>query len=216
MPGYGIEEFVRDSDVSRETCERLELFADLLNRWNRRVNLVSKESLNDLWRRHMADSAQLREVIPPYEGALIDVGSGAGFPGMVLAIMGLSDIHLIEASAKKCAFLREAARITGASVTIHNIRIARDATPHAALPEAAIVTARAVSPLANLLDIVFPIMYDRTCCIFPKGTQADDEVQEARRRWNFDVVQMPSKIEPGAVILKISHVRRHEEQETED
>ena len=65
MPGYGIEEFVRDSDVSRETCERLELFADLLNRWNRRVNLVSKESLNDLWRRHIADSAQLREVIPP-------------------------------------------------------------------------------------------------------------------------------------------------------
>ena len=99
MASYGVEDFVRDYDVSRETCERLELFADLLNRWNRRVNLVSKESLNDLWRRHMADSAQLREVIPPYEGALIDVGSGAGFPGMVLAIMGLSDIHLIEASA---------------------------------------------------------------------------------------------------------------------
>ena len=216
MASYGVEDFVRDYDVSRETCDRLELFAELLKHWNRRVNLVSKDSLNDVWRRHMADSAQLRKVIPPYEGALIDVGSGAGFPGMVLAIMGLSDIHLIEASAKKCAFLREAARITGASVTIHNIRIARDATPHAALPEAAIVTARAVSPLANLLDIVFPIMYDRTCCIFPKGIQADDEVQEARRRWNFDVVQMPSKIEPGAVILKISHVRRHEEQETED
>ena len=216
MPGYGVEEFIRDSDVSRETCARLELFADLLKRWNRRVNLVSKDSLNDLWRRHMADSAQLRDVIPPYDGALIDVGSGAGFPGLVLAIMGLSDIHLIEASAKKCAFLREAARITAASVTIHNFRIARDATPHAALPEAAIINARAVSPLANLLDIVFPIMYDRTCCIFSKGVQADDELQEARRRWIFDVEQVPSKIEPGGVILKIGNVRRHEEQNAED
>jgi len=108
-------------------------------------------------------------VIPAYEGALLDVGSGAGFPGMVLAIKGLADVHLIEASAKKCAFLREAARITGCQATIHNLRLGDGAASLAALPEAAIVTARAVSPLVKLLDIVFPIVYDRTCCIFSKG-----------------------------------------------
>ena len=157
MASYGVEDFVRDYDVSRETCARLEQFAELLKHWNRRVNLVSKDSLNDVWRRHMADSAQLRDVIPAYDGALIDAGSGAGFPGMVLAIMGLADIHLIEASAKKCTFLREAARITGSPATIHNLRLGDSTASLAALPKAAIVTARAVSPLAKLLDIVFPL-----------------------------------------------------------
>jgi len=209
MANYGVEDFVRNYDVSRETCARLERFAELLKHWNRRVNLVSKDSLNDIWRRHMADSAQLRDVIPAYEGALIDVGSGAGFPGMVLAIMGLADIHLIEASAKKCAFLREAARITGCQATIHNFRLGDHAASLAALPEAAIITARAVSPLAKLLDIVFPIVYDRTCCIFSKGIQADNELMAARENWQFDVRQIPSKVEPGGVILKINHIRRH-------
>ncbi len=210
MAYYGVEDFVRDHDVSRETCARLERFAELLKHWNRRVNLVSKDSLNDIWRRHIADSAQLRDVIPAYEGALIDVGSGAGFPGMVLAIMGMADIHLIEASAKKCVFLHEAARITGSQVTIHNFRLGDGAASLAALPEAVIVTARAVSPLAKLLDIVSPIVYDRTCCIFSKGIQAVDELKIARESWQFDVQQVPSKVEPGGVILKINHIRRHE------
>ncbi|MDA0231755.1 MAG: 16S rRNA (guanine(527)-N(7))-methyltransferase RsmG [Proteobacteria bacterium] len=209
MAHYGVEDFVRDYDVSRETCARLEQFVQLLRHWNRRVNLVSKDSLNDVWRRHIADSAQLRDVIPAYEGALIDVGSGAGFPGMVLAIMGLADIHLIEAGAKKCVFLREAARITGCQVTIHNIRLGDDSASLAALPVAAIVTARAVSPLAKLLDIVFPIVYDRTYCMFSKGMQAEDELKAARESWQFDVRQVPSKVEPGGVILKINHIRRH-------
>lgn len=209
MAYYGVEDFIRDYNVSRETCARLERFAELLKRWNRRVNLVSKDSLNDIWRRHIADSAQLRDVIPAYEGALIDVGSGAGFPGMVLAIMGLADVHLIEASAKKCAFLHEAARITDCQATIHNFRLGDGAASLAALPEAAIITARAVSPLVKLLDIVSPIVYDRTCCIFSKGIQAADELKVARESWQFDVRQVPSKVEPGGVILKINHIRRH-------
>ena len=216
MPGYGIENFARDFDVSRETCRRLELFADLLIRWNRRVNLVSRHSAGDIWRRHIADSAQLCELIPPYDGALVDVGSGAGFPGMVLAIMGFGDVHLIESNTKKCAFLREAARITSAVVTIHNIRLDSDSTLNPAIPKAATVTARAVSPLANLLDIVFPIMYGRTCCIFPKGVHADEDLIEARRRWEFNVQQLPNKLEPGGVILKIRQVRRIEVPEAED
>ena len=208
MASYGVEDFVRDYGVSRETCARLEQFAELLKHWNRRVNLVSKDSLNDIWRRHMADSAQLRDVIPAYDGALIDVGSGAGFPGMVLAIMGQADVHLIEASAKKCTFLREAARITGSPATIHNLRLGEDAASLAALPKAAIVTARAVSLLVKLLDIVFPIVYDRTYCIFSKGIQADDELKAARQSWQFEVQQIVSEVELGGVILKINHIRR--------
>ena len=208
MASYGVEDFVRDYDVSHETCARLEQFAELLKHWNRRVNLVSKDSLNDIWRRHMADSAQLRDVIPAYDGALIDVGSGAGFPGMVLAIMGLADVHLIEASAKKCTFLREAARITGSPATIHNLRLGDDPASLAALPKATIVTARAVSPLVKLLDIVFPIVYDKTYCIFSKGIRAADELKAARQSWQFEVQQIVSEVELGGVILKINHIRR--------
>ena len=209
MASYGVEDFVRDYDVSRETCARLEQFAELLKHWNRRVNLVSKDSLNNVWRRHMADSAQLRDVIPAYDGALIDAGSGAGFPGMVLSILGLADIHLIEANAKKCTFLRETARITGSPATIHNLRLGDSTASLAALPKAAIVTARAVSPLAKLLDIVFPLVYNQTYCIFSKGIQADDELKVARQSWQFEVQQIASKVEPGGVILKINNIRRH-------
>ncbi|MDP6475320.1 MAG: 16S rRNA (guanine(527)-N(7))-methyltransferase RsmG [Alphaproteobacteria bacterium] len=210
MARYGVENFMRDSDVSRETCERLALYVELLERWNRRVNLVSKRSLSDIWRRHMADSAQLRDVIPRYDGALVDVGSGAGLPGLVLAIMGLSNIHLVESSARKCAFLREARRITGCAAEVHNFRLGDDASAIDTLPKAAVVTARAVSPLANLLDIVYPIVYDRTCCIFPKGARVDDEVETARLRWNFELRRVPSKLDPSGVILKIHNIRRRE------
>ncbi len=216
MPIYDVEDFVSDFDVSRETSERLARFAELLKRWNRRVNLVSKDSLKDIWRRHIADSAQLRDVIPRYDGALVDVGSGAGFPGMVLAIMGLANIHLVESSARKCTFLRESARITGGAAAIHNIRLGTDAGLLTKLPKASIVTARAVSPLANLLDIVYPIVYDRTCCVFHKGARVDDELKAAREIWKFEIERLPNRLDPSGVILKLRHVRRRERFEAKD
>ena len=208
MTDYGIREFSRDFDVSRETLQRLEQFAALLERWNRRINLVSKESLNEIWCRHIADSAQLADVIPPYDGPLADIGSGAGFPGMVLAILGRPDVHLIESNSRKCAFLNEAARITEAPVRIHNLRLNSDGAPPAALLRTEVITARAVSPLTNLLDIVCHMMYDRTCCIFPKGARVEDEIGEALRNWEFDMERVASKVEPGGVILILRHVRR--------
>jgi 16S rRNA (guanine527-N7)-methyltransferase len=208
MAAYGVEDFIRDCDVSRETCERLELFVELLERWNKRVNLVSKRSLSDIWRRHIADSAQLLAAIPQYEGALVDVGSGAGFPGLVLAIMGLPNVHLVESSARKCAFLREARRITGCAAEVHNFHLGTDEAAIDELPSAAVITARAVSPLANLLDIVYPIVYDRTCCIFPKGARVDDELKAARQRWEFELQPVPSTMDADGVILKIDNIRR--------
>ncbi len=128
--------------------------------------------------------------------------------------MGLSNIHLVESSARKCAFLREARRITGCAAEVHNFRLGDSAAANKAsigeLPRATVITARAVSPLAGLLDIVYPIVYDRTCCIFPKGARVDDEVETARQRWNFELQRVPSKMDPSGVILKIHNIRRRE------
>lgn len=208
MYSYDPQNFIRDADVSRETFERLELFTELLKQWNPKFNLVSRDSMDDLWRRHMVDSAQLHKMIPEYDGALVDVGSGAGFPGMILAIMGLANVHLVESSERKCAFLREAARKTDCPVTIHNIRLGDKAPQPAQLPKAEIITARAVSPLVNLLDIVFSMVYDSTCCIFHKGSRVDDELKAAREKWRFELERLPSGSDPSGAILKLRQIGR--------
>ena len=110
--------------VSRETLARLEAYAELLTRWSARINLVGRDTLADLWRRHMLDSAQLLPLVPDSAQSLIDLGSGAGFPGLVLAILGVRGVELVEADSRKAAFLREAARISEANVAIRPCRIA--------------------------------------------------------------------------------------------
>ncbi len=208
MPQYGVRELSQNFDVSRETLQNLEKFVTLLERWNKRINLVSKDSLNEVWRRHIADSTQLANVISPYDGPLVDIGSGAGLPGMILAVLGFREVHLVESNSKKCVFLGEAARITESPVKIHNLRL----DPGTALPDelsyAGIITARAVAPLTKLLDIVCHMVYDRTCCIFPKGARVEEEISEARKNWEFNVERVASKVEPGGVILILRHVRR--------
>src|SRR5258708_15513926 len=128
--------FAALSGVSRETLARFEAYAELLVRWSARINLVAASTIGDLWRRHFLDSAQLFAHVPQGAQSLIDLGSGAGFPGLVLAISGVSGVELIEADARKCAFLHEAARIAATSVTIHNARIEAVAahTPHVRTP----------------------------------------------------------------------------------
>ena len=128
--------------VSRETLARLEAYVDLLTRWSVRINLVGRDTLADLWRRHILDSAQLHRFIPSTAKTLIDVGSGAGLPGLVLAILGVAGVELVEADSRKAAFLREAARVTDADVTIRPCRI-QAVPPH----PANVVTARACAPL---------------------------------------------------------------------
>ena len=119
---YGAADFRRDTDVPRETAERLAAYADLLVRWQRRINLVGPATLADLWRRHMLDSAQFLDHAPGRGGTWVDLGSGAGFPGLVLAILGAGDVHLVESDGRKCAFLAEAARVTATPVRIHRVR----------------------------------------------------------------------------------------------
>ena len=193
-----VASFAAATDVSRETSERLERYADLLLKWNTRVNLVGQSTLVDLWRRHMLDSAQLFPHLPESTGRLVDLGSGAGFPGLVLAIMGVPDVHLIEANTRKCVFLREAARVTETSVTIHNARIESCTSL-----KTDIVTARALAPLSILLEYAKPYLTSKSLCFFLKGVGIEKELTETRKLWNIKENIHPSLTNPEGVIVRL-------------
>ncbi len=192
--------------VSRETRERLAIYADLLVRWNRRVNLVGRATIPELWTRHMLDSAQLFPLMPapPAERArrIVDLGSGAGFPGLVLAIMGAGEVHLIESVQKKTAFLHTVAQETGAPVRVHACRIAA-----ASAPCADVVTARALAPLAELLEYARPFAHAGTVALFPKGRNAAQELTLARKAWNITVTEHGSRSDAAGRILEIAGIR---------
>lgn len=197
------EEFRRAIGVSRETLGRLKAYAELLRKWQKHLNLVGPEGLRDLWRRHFLDSAQIVPLLPLQTRTLLDLGSGAGFPGMVLAILGIPEVHLVESNRRKCAFLREVARITGTGVALHPTRI-EELTP---FPVDAI-TARAVAPLPALLDLVSPFFGLSTCCIFLKGARVEDELAQARKEWSMALECLPSRSDPGGTILRLRRISR--------
>jgi 16S rRNA (guanine527-N7)-methyltransferase len=189
--------------VSRETLSRLEAYAALLTQWSTRINLVGRDTLPDLWRRHMLDSAQLRPLVPDSTRCLIDLGSGAGFPGLVLAILGVSGIELVEADTRRCAFLREAARITEVQVAIRACRI-QAVPPH----PVDVVTARACAPLDRLLDLAEPFLGPATLCLFPKGERFEEELTRAREGWTMSVSVERSLSDRRGVILRLQQVVR--------
>jgi 16S rRNA (guanine527-N7)-methyltransferase len=201
------EEFAAMADVSRETSERLQRYADLLIKWRRRINLVSAETLGDLWRRHMLDSAQLLRLLPPETSSLADIGSGAGFPGLVLAILGIRQVHLIESDARKCAFLAEAARAAGLDPgrgpVIHQLR----AEAIEAL-RVDVVTARACAPLPKLLGYAAPMLRADSACLFLKGGRVEEELTAAEKTWRMEVERFPSFSDPSGTILRINQVAR--------
>lgn len=195
--------FGAETGVSRETLDRLGAYADLVRRWQPKINLVGPSTLDDLWRRHMLDSAQLFPLLPADARTLVDLGSGAGFPGLVLAVLGVPDVHLVESDTRKAAFLREAARVSGTNVTVHARRI--DAVPAIA---ADIVTARALAPLAELLAWAHRFVGSRGVALFPKGQQAEDEVADAARIWTLSVERIPSRTDANGAILRVSGIAR--------
>jgi 16S rRNA (guanine527-N7)-methyltransferase len=189
--------------VSRETLDRLARYLDLLARWQRTINLVAPSTLADPWRRHVLDSAQLFPLLPPGCRRVADLGSGAGLPGLVLAIMGAPDVHLVESDRRKAAFLREAARAAGAGVVVHAARI-EDVPPLGADA----VTARALAPLADLLGQAERHATPGGVCLFPKGRQAEAELTEAARGWTMSVDRRPSLSDAEGQILIIREFRR--------
>ena len=197
------DEFAAAADVSRETLGRLRRYAELLVHWNRRINLVGHGTLRDLWRRHMLDSAQLYPLIADPQAPLLDLGSGAGFPGLVLAAMGATDVHLIESDRRKCAFLGEAARAIGVSVAIHPERI-EDVAPFIA----ATIVSRALAPLPELLDLAFNFSNEHSILLFLKGRTVDQELTKAQKEWSMRVDQIPSRTDPQGTILRLEAISR--------
>jgi 16S rRNA (guanine527-N7)-methyltransferase len=189
--------------VSRETLARLEAYAELLTRWSARINLVGRDTLADLWRRHILDSAQLRPFVPGAAQSVIDLGSGAGLPGLILTILGVSGVELVEADSRKCAFLREAARVTDADVTIRPCRIA--AVPRHRVD---VVTARACAPLDRLLGLAEPFLGSNSECLFLKGERAEEELTLARKGWTMTASVHPSRTDPRGVVLRLQQVVR--------
>jgi 16S rRNA (guanine527-N7)-methyltransferase len=205
------EEFAAATGVSRETLAKLETYATLLRSWQKAINLVGPGTVSDLWRRHMLDSAQLLQYLPPEPGPqtriIADLGSGAGFPGLVLAIFGAGRVHLIESDRRKCAFLAEVARVTGTEVAIHSARaeeIARD------LPfgRADVVTARALAALTKLLALAVPILKPGGVCLFLKGEYVDEELTAATKEWNMRVERWPSTTAESGVVLRVGGISR--------
>ena len=190
-------------DVSRETLDRLEVYLDLLARWQRRINLVGAATLADPWRRHVLDSGQLWRVWPSGARVLVDLGSGAGLPGLVLAVLGAPETHLVESDRRKAAFLREAARACEASATVHAVRI-EDLPPLGA----DVVAARALAPLPELLALAESQLRPGAVCLFPKGRAAESELTLARETWKMAVDRRASLSDPDGQVLIISESRR--------
>jgi 16S rRNA (guanine527-N7)-methyltransferase len=199
--------------VSRETSERLDTFVELLLSWQRTTNLIAGSTIPHLWTRHIADSLQLLDLAPDAR-AWVDLGSGAGFPGLMIAI-ALAErpgtiVHLIDSNKKKAAFLSEAQRVTGAPAAVHVARIEDFAAGFAAPLDA--VTARAVAPLKLLLQQSFPLLGKSGAMgLFLKGQNAELELKEARAAktpWKMNATLVPSRTDPAARIVVIRDVER--------
>ena len=194
-------------DVSRETLARLEAYVDLLRRWQRRRNLIGRGTEPDIWRRHILDCGQLAAHLPTGTGRIVDLGSGAGLPGIVLAVLTGAETVLVESDAAKAAFLAEAVRLTGAPCEIRRARIeALEPWPVDA------IAARALAPLPRLLGLAAPfaaLTPDRPpVCVFPKGARWREELTDAARTWHISARDAPSATEPAARILIVERFAR--------
>ncbi|KZY37914.1 16S rRNA (guanine(527)-N(7))-methyltransferase RsmG [Roseovarius sp. HI0049] len=195
-------------DVSRETMERLTIYADLLTKWNPRINLVAKSTLGDLWRRHFVDSAQVYNLAIHPVRHWVDMGSGGGFPGLVIAILAIerdspTRVTLVESDVRKCSFLRTVIRETDAPATVVNDRV------EAISPLSCdVLSARALAKLTTLLIYVERHLHPSGVALFPKGETWKKEIVEAEQTWKFDHQVAKSQTEEGPVILSIAGVSR--------
>src|SRR6185312_10480453 len=204
---FGPPEFAAEAHVSRETLARLKVYASMLDDWNARHNLVSQASMSELWRRHFWDSAQLLDYIPPDARSLVDLGSGAGFPGLVLAELlrerpGFRAV-LYEATGKKSRFLQEVAKRLELPVEVRGLRI-EDAKPEAF----ELITARACAPLAKLLAYAQRFWGANTSGLCLKGQNVEVELTAARKSWRMELKSHSSKSAPSGVVLEVRELHR--------
>ncbi|MCK6417707.1 MAG: 16S rRNA (guanine(527)-N(7))-methyltransferase RsmG [Alphaproteobacteria bacterium] len=197
------DDFASRFDVSRETIEKLKIYEALLRKWQNAINLVAPSTLGQIWERHFADSLQLAAFMPNHM-RIADLGAGAGFPGLVLAIARPDlEIHLIESDTRKAEFLKNVSRETATPVKVHNAR-AESVLPHIA-PQ--IVTARAFAALKEILNLCEPLFNSAPQFVLLKGGTATDEVAQATEKYEFLPAAHPSQTDPKAQILHLKNVR---------
>jgi 16S rRNA (guanine527-N7)-methyltransferase len=197
------DDFARLANVSRETFSRLKIYADTLVQWQGAINLVAPSTIADMWRRHFLDSAQLYRHAPDSAKVWIDLGSGAGFPGMVLAIMGAEKMHLVESDRKKCEFMRQISIATKTTVAIENRRIEEISGI-----AADVVVSRALAPLHELLRLAEPFAADTTTCLFLRGQGVVDELTKTAKYWIIDHDLMPSLTNSSGVVVRVKGFQR--------
>lgn len=196
-------------DVSRESRARLEGFVDLLAAWQRRINLIGPATLEDIWQRHIADALQLLPWIDSDVQRILDLGSGGGIPGLVIAIALMEErpvtVHLVESTGKKAAFLRQAAQLTGAPAVVHDCRI-EDLAKAERIGHVDLVTARALAPLPKLLRLASPWLEAGAYGLFHKGQDVDDELTESANSWRIAWAKHPSATDSRGCILEVRKV----------
>ena len=203
-----MENFCKTYNVSRETFSKLEQYCQSLIEWQQKFNLVSNGSLQDVWNRHFADSAQLFRYIPEKAGSLLDIGSGAGFPAMVLAIMAAEKtpylkFTMVESISKKTLYLNHVKDITGVNAEILNTR-----AENIKNKKYEVITARAVTSLKDLLKYAFPLLKKGGICIFPKGKSYCEEIKEAQKQWIFSTEIFDSTTSDEGKILIIKNLMK--------
>jgi len=195
-------------DVSRETFDRVTLYVELCKKWNKTINLVAPDSLSVIWQRHVFDSLQLLSQVQGNARSIVDIGSGGGFPGMILALATYDpanslQVILVDSDRRKCEFLKTVARMTGIVVDIRTDRI--EAVPSLAVD---IVTARGFAPLDQLLNYAHLHLAPNGTALFLKGAKVETEISKARIIWNFELETFQSVTHPQASILKIGGISR--------
>lgn len=203
-----VELFEKDFDVSRETISRLEILISLLIKWNPKINLVAKSTIDTAWHRHIVDSAQIWQLIDPNAQHWLDIGAGAGFPGLIIAAIAAEkapkmQITLVESDQRKCVFMQTAAREMRISPTILSERIE-------SLPpqNAEILSARALAPLEKLLEFADTHRKPDGTCLFLKGQTVDSELTSSAVSWHISADKIPSMTDSNAVILRIGEIKR--------
>lgn len=200
------EAFADRFNVSRETLSKFEQYHELLLMWGKKINLIGKTTIDDFWNRHILDSAQILEYIKPSDNSIIDLGSGAGFPGLVVAKL-ISEtntnalVTLVDSSVKRCAFLREAARVLDVKVNVENKKVEEIESSHYD-----ILTARAFTALDNLLNYSSSFAQINTRMLFLKGSEVDKEIKDAQKNWLFDYTIHPSISDDRGCVIEISNL----------
>jgi len=204
----GPERFKSLLNVSRETIDTVKIYESLLRKWNPAINLVSKSTLDDIWSRHFLDSAQIWQLRPPEATTWLDLGSGGGFPGLVISVLAKEQapdlkVTLVESDIRKATFLQNASREMGVSPDIFTQRV-----ENLHSQAADVISARALAPLPKLLSYADRHTKNGTICLFSKGENYESELTEAQKSWTFNFQKTPSITSSGGIILRIGDIGR--------